>query len=553
VDAAIAQAAHDTLAVLYPSQAVRFLALLTEDLRRIPDGRAKTDGIDLGRRAASAILTLRSNDGSQHAEPRVGSGFLPRSEPGKWRPDPISQIPLAVGALWERVHPFVLPPADRFAVPPPPALTSAEYTAAFNEVKRLGGDGVITPTERTAEQTTVGIYWAYDGTPGLGTPPRLFNQIAVQIATERGLSAIELARLLALVNVAMADATLASWDMKYDYQFWRPVTAIREADVGTGPTGAGDGNPAAIGDPTFTPLGAPASNLVGPNFTPPFPSYTSGHATMGGATFQVLRHFFGTDSIAFSFMSDEFNGVTRDNQGRVRPLLRRSFSTLSQAEEENGQSRIYLGIHWAFDKTVGITQGRRVAAHVFSNAFLPVALTGATTIAPPARPAPPAPAAAAAPAASISIRLLAPPPLLPILPPLSPVLPLGLAPGGPGVMPIELGVPMLPQPAAAPMLPFAAPTVPETSPPPAGPDVGPGVSPDDTSTGLPRPQAVAPASAPATAVAAAPQVPVQEAALPPQVVPAAVPETATVPEGTPSSTPGAVVGDEPPRSVATEP
>ncbi len=218
----------------------------------------------------------------------------------------------------------------------------------------------------------IGIYWAYDGTPSLCAPPRLYNQLAVQIADQMGSNVVELARLLALVNTAMADAGIAIWESKYYYEFWRPVTGIREAEVGTGPTGAGDGNPATTGDPTFTPLGAPASNLAGPNFTPPFPAYPSGHAGFGGALFQTLRRFYGTDNITFTFVSDEFNGVTQDNTGHVRPLLPRSFSSLSAAEEENGQSRIYLGIHWAFDKTEGIAQGRRVADYVFKHAFVPL-------------------------------------------------------------------------------------------------------------------------------------------------------------------------------------
>jgi hypothetical protein len=147
------------------------------------------------------------------------------------------------------------------------------------------------------------------------------------------------------------------------------VNGIREADPGTGPTGEGDGNPGTNGDPTYSPLGAPASNLQGPNFTPPFPAYPSGHAGFGGALFQVLRRFYGTDRIPFRFISDEFNGITEDNQGNVRPLIERSFRSLSEAEEENGQSRIYLGIHWRFDKTEGITQGRRVGNFVFDRAF----------------------------------------------------------------------------------------------------------------------------------------------------------------------------------------
>ncbi len=376
VQAAIATAAHDTLVALFPSQAAELDARLAEALQALPRGRPRSDGAALGRRAAAAILALRADDGSAHAEPRVGIEFQTSDEPGRWRQDPISLIPLALGAHWGGVLPFVLESADQFRVPPPPALGSEEYVAAFEEAKRLGGDGLVTPTERSEDQGLAGIYWAYDGTPSLCAPPRLYNQIAVQIARERRTGAVALARLLALVNVAMADAGIAIWESKYHYELWRPVTGIREADPGTGPTGAGDGNPATLADPEFSPLGAPASHLAGPNFTPPFPAYPSGHAGFGGALFETLRRFYGTDAIPFTFVSDELDGVTRDNQGNVRPLAPRRFESLSEAEEENGQSRIYLGIHWAFDKTQGIAQGRDVAGYVFEHAFAPVRKRG---------------------------------------------------------------------------------------------------------------------------------------------------------------------------------
>ncbi len=370
--AAIAQAAHDTLAALFPSQADQFAEQLVADLAAIRNGPAKSRGIDLGQRAAAGILARRASDGSAHAEPLLGVDFIPSDEVGKWRQDPISQLPPALGARWPEVTPFAMQAADQFRAPAPPALDSAEYAQAFAEVQSLGGDGVTTPTVRTEEETFIGIYWAYDGTPSLCAPPRLYNQIAVAIADQQGSDIVELARLLALVNVAMADAGIAVWDSKYHYQYWRPVTGIREADPGTGPTGAGDGNPETAGDTTFTPLGAPASNLAGPNFTPPFPAYPSGHAGFGGALFQVLRTVYGRDDIAFEFVSDEFNGETRDSGGAVRPLQPRTFASLSQAEEENGQSRIYLGIHWAFDKTEGIAQGRRVADYVLDNIYQPL-------------------------------------------------------------------------------------------------------------------------------------------------------------------------------------
>jgi len=371
--AAIAQAVHDTLVALYPSHAPRLDGELARSLAGIPDGPARNDGIDLGSAAAAAILAMRSNDGSHHPEPLYGIDYIAGQEAGAWRQDPVSRNPLALGARWSEVTPFVLASASQFRAPEPPPMDSAEYALAYDEAQRLGGDGITTPTERTEEQTFIGIFWAYDGTPSLCAPPRLYNQITMLIAGQMGSDVVETARLLALVNVAMADAGIATWESKYFYRFWRPVTAIRESDPGTGPTGTGDGNPATVGDPAFTPLGAPASNLDGPNFTPPFPTYPSGHAGFGGAVFETLRRFYGTDDIAFTLVSDEWNGTTVDKDGNVRPLRPRSFRTLSEAAEENGQSRIYLGIHWSFDKTEGLALGRAVGDYVFDHAFLPKA------------------------------------------------------------------------------------------------------------------------------------------------------------------------------------
>ena len=360
-ESAVAQAAHDTLVALFPSQRADLDEALMQDLALVRDPSARTRGIDLGQRAAAAILADRANDGSNHGEPRIGVDYFPGGGPGQWRPDPISQSPIALGARWAEVKPFVLRAADQFRTPRPPALDSAAYATAYEEVKRLGGDGSQTPTVRSELQSQIGIYWAYDGMPSLCAPPRLYNQIALQIAETRTPRPLELARLLALVNIAMADAGIAIWESKYFYSFWRPVTGIREAQSAS-----------LIADPGFVPLGAPASNLTGPNFTPPFPAYPSGHAGFGAALFQVLREIYGTDRIPFRFVSDELNGATLDNLGHVRPRVMREFSRLSDAEEENGQSRIYLGIHWAFDKTEGIAQGRRVARFVVNQTLTPL-------------------------------------------------------------------------------------------------------------------------------------------------------------------------------------
>lgn len=363
--AAVAQAAYDTLALLYPSQETRFKNELNEFLGNSIRRPGTLRGIDLGHSCAISIFTRRINDGSNHKEKLVGIDYQTGRAPGDWQQDPIGQSPIALGASWSGVKPFLLASASQFRVPPPPALSSAEYAAAFDEVFRLGRDNASSGTAmtRTPEQTIIGKYWGYDGTPGLGTPPRLYNQIALTIAKQKGTRGVDLARLLALVNVAMADTGIAAWESKYTYDYWRPITAIRNAGQ--------DGNPATLEDANWTPLGAQASNTNGPNFTPPFPAYPSGHAAFGAALFQVLRRFYGQDDIAFTFVSDEFNGQTKDIDGSVRPLIPRSFRSLSEAEEENGQSRIYLGIHWSFDKTAGIAQGRQVANHVFASAFLP--------------------------------------------------------------------------------------------------------------------------------------------------------------------------------------
>lgn len=367
---AIAYAAHDTLAALYPTQQASFDTALASTLVGEADGQRLSDGTLVGRSAALAVLGLRAADGSGHVEPRIDIEHYCSDAPGRWRQDPIGQQPLALGAQWQRVQPWVLESASQFRCAPPPELDSAAYALAYAEVFALGGDGVVTPTVRTAAQTFVGIFWAYDGSPSLCAPPRLYNQIVQQIALQRGTVAFDLLRLLAITNVALADTGLACWESKWFYDYWRPVCAIRESDPGTGPSGFGDGNTLTTGDPAFRPLGSPSSNTTGPGFTPPFPAYPSGHAAFGGAVFQVLRRFYGTDELPFTFVSDEWNGVTRGSDGIVRPFLPRSFWRLSDAEEENGQSRIYLGIHWRFDKQAGVVQGNEVGDWVFDRLYV---------------------------------------------------------------------------------------------------------------------------------------------------------------------------------------
>jgi hypothetical protein len=236
----------------------------------------------------------------------------------------------------------------------------------FLDVQNLGGDKINTPTDRTKEQKEIGIFWAYDGVIGLCAPPRLYNQIARVVAEQKGNSLVENARLFALVNIAMSDAGVCCWDAKYYYNFWRPIIGIRNADL--------DGNEDTQQEADWTPLGAPASNESngGKNFTPPFPAYPSGHATFGGAFFQVMRRYYGTDDIAFAFNSDEWKPKTTDNEGKPRRKVIRSFNNFTEAEAENARSRIYLGIHWQFDADEGIDNGNKIGDHVFDNFLQPL-------------------------------------------------------------------------------------------------------------------------------------------------------------------------------------
>lgn len=337
-DAAAVEAAYRALSALFPAQQAAFDAARTASLAKIGDGTAKTSGIAWGAEVAQAILAARAND---HSADTVN--YTAPTGANWWTPT----APAFAAALlpnWPDVTPWCMTSGDQFRSGAPPAPNSAEYTAAFREVKDLGR---ATSSTRTAEQTQVALFWA-DGA-GTATPPGHWLAIAQSLSEQRNLTLLENARLFALLSLTVADAAIVAWDHKYAFSNWRPITAIQHADT--------DGNPDTDADANWTPLIA----------TPPFPSYTSGHSTFSGSSARLLGHFFGNDKIAFSTTSDGLPGVTR------------SFTSLSQAAEEAGQSRIYGGIHWQFDNQGGLRNGRALADDVFFGFLTPLTQAGTCT------------------------------------------------------------------------------------------------------------------------------------------------------------------------------
>ena len=362
VAASVAAAAHGVLAALYTGQAAGLQQAYDAYLAGwLPATQARSAGIVFGQHAAAAVLQWRHSDGAAGAiDPAIDTVADGAGTPGLWQNDPVAPASTALGATWAaRVAPFVVPSASAFRVPAPPTLTSAAYTMEYYEARALGGnDSAHDGCVRDAWREFVGVFWAYDGTSGICAPARLYVQLVEAIAASEHVTGTARARLYGLVGLALGDAALTAWDSKYHWRRERPVTAVRG-------TAAHDGNPGTVPDPGWAPLGAPNTNgpVGAPNFTPPFPAYPSGHAVFGAAVFHVVRRVLGRDAIALhGFVSDEFDG-------RVRPRVARSFASLSEMEEENGQSRMYLGIHWASDKTAGITQGRAVADYIVDHAY----------------------------------------------------------------------------------------------------------------------------------------------------------------------------------------
>src|SRR5215468_2247638 len=327
-EAAVAAAAHYVLIARIPNQKAALDRALASALAAIPDGKAKVDGVATGRAAAAAILERRADDGSDVVRP-----YKPGARLGVWRlTPPAFAQPIGVG--FGKVKPFTMTGGEQFELPRPSYfnLSSAEYAADYNEVKSLGGADSKT---RTAEQSEIARFW-YEPSPGVHI------RLARDLTVTRKLNLWDSARLFALLHLASADCLIAGYGAKYRYNFWRPVTAIRN--------GAYDGNPQTAGDPTWN------SSLE----TPSHPEYLSLHAILAAAWAETLARFFGTDQVGFTIKSAApYPGITR------------SFTSFSQAAQEAADSRVYAGVHFRSSCRDGLAIGREIGAQTFDNFLQP--------------------------------------------------------------------------------------------------------------------------------------------------------------------------------------
>src|SRR5712672_1732594 len=328
-DAAANAAAHAVLITLYPNFQTMLDAQLQQSLAQIPDGADKAEGVSIGQAVANRILALRSNDGSASAP----IPFIFGTAPGDYQSTPPNFPPQPQFTHWSHVTPFALERANQFRPGPPPALTSDTYSDVFNELQSLG---ITESATATPDQALTGRFWN-------GAIQNYWNEITQTAAVQQTLTTAQNARLFALLNLTIADDVIAFYDAKYTYNFWRPVTAIRDA--------ANDGNPETLADPNWLPE---VRN------TTPDPAYPGAHAVITASGAEALISFLERDRFEFNVASE------------VLPGVERSFTSFSSAAEEATLSRIFSGQHFRFDLTAGQRLGREVADFVLDNFLTPV-------------------------------------------------------------------------------------------------------------------------------------------------------------------------------------
>jgi hypothetical protein len=323
-EAAAAAAARQILVQLFPDQKSMIDEAYTESIKAIPEGPAKTQGLALGEQVAAAVQADRASDGATAPDT-----YRPLTSPGVWVPTapPITE-------QFARAKPWVLKTAEQFRPGPPPQLASALYARDYNETKTLGG---AKSTARTPEQTATVRFWT---TPNLAPA---WQAAARQLAAAKGLSLAENARLFALLGMAVANSYITDWDAKFTYNFWRPVTAIRNGDQ--------DGNDATERDPGWTPLAA----------TPLHPEYPSQASISAGVAMGILEAVFGPNPAILITATD----VADSNQTR-------QLKSIAEMAEEHRNVRVWGGIHFRNSLEVANDMGTRIAAYLVENAIKPV-------------------------------------------------------------------------------------------------------------------------------------------------------------------------------------
>jgi hypothetical protein len=332
--AAAATAAYKVLIHYFPNSTTALTADYTAALAAIPDGVGEVHGVRVGEDAAAALIARRVDDGLNVPKPQPQDEPL---EPGEWRPTPPAMVPM-VGVSLGFVDPLLLPSATHFQLPGPPALDSAEYAADFAEVRDYGaaasvGDFVL---KRTPEQTATALFHT--------VAPRFQHAEAIRDQiTDRDLDIAEAARALAVFDTSLADVSIACWRAKYDFKFWRPVTAIALADT--------DGNPATEVVPGWASLRP----------TPPYPDYTSGHACFTGAVSGSLDNLFGTGPLTPAYTMPSF----------VDGVPERAYTSTDALDTETMNARIWNGFHFRSAMTAGNALGHAIADFAVANYFQP--------------------------------------------------------------------------------------------------------------------------------------------------------------------------------------
>lgn len=320
-EAAGVAAAHAVLVKLFPEQKASLHAAYAASLAQIPDGSGKTAGIGVGEEVAGKILALRAADGAD-----APNTYRPITVPGVYVP---TTLPIA--SQWGNVAPWVMERGSQFRPAPPPDLKSAEWARDYNEVKDLGGKK---STTRSAEQTETARFWIITG-------PQSWDSMARQLAAAPGRSLIQNARFFALAEMAGADAYIAVFDAKYAFNFWRPITAIRNGDL--------DGNDATSRDAGWEPL----------IDTPLHPEYPCAHCITSAAVRVVLESEFGTGPVSVSMTSSAAPGVTH------------KWATIQEWAEEVSMARIYGGIHYRNSTVVGKDMGKKIGELAVRNYLVP--------------------------------------------------------------------------------------------------------------------------------------------------------------------------------------